>query len=266
MLALRSIGEVLAALTRARQIDVQAYTLHGPVLYAVEAAARRGADVTVELEGRPFESSKGQLATENRRLARELRAAGARATLGHPLHAKAIVTDGTLYLDEKNWGKQDLVLREDDPLEARAIPMNKRDALALEASLLNGAGPSDDAIVESESFGTSNAVEHALAVLGRAGAAPRLLVDARDLRSDSREKAILERLVSAGVRVRLCDDSEKLAAAGERAWLGSANATSPFGRGAMTDWGIDTADATIARAVRDRLERQWATARPFPTD
>ena len=62
--------------------------------------------VTFELEGRPFESSKGSLAAEKRRLAREPARGGRRSDLGHPLHAKAIETDGTLYLDEKNWGKQ----------------------------------------------------------------------------------------------------------------------------------------------------------------
>jgi hypothetical protein len=266
MLALRSIGDVLTTLARARHIDVQAYTLHGPVLAAVEDAARRGAEVTVELEGRPFESSNGHLAAENRRLARELRSAGAVTRLGHPLHAKAIVADGTLYLDEKNWGKRDLVLREDDPVEARAIPMDKRDALDREANLLSEARAGDDAIVESESFGSSNVVEHTLAALGLAGASPRLLVSERELRADARERNLLDRLMCEGVRVRVCADSEKLAASGDRAWLGSANATSPYGRGAMTDWGISTGDAAIVGAVRARLERQWATARPLHVD
>ena len=266
MLTLHSIDDVLTALERARRIAVQAYTLHGQVLDAVEAAARRGAAVTVNLEGRPFEGSKGHLAAENRRLVRELRAAGVVAALGHPLHAKAIETDGTLYLDEKNWGKRDLVLREDDPREAATIPMNKRDALALEADLLSRARAGDDAIVESESFGSFNVVESALALLGAAGAAPRLLVSERELYADSRERAVLEKLASEGVRVRVCADSEKLAAVGKEAWLGSANATSPYGRGAMTDWGINTRDDAIVRAVRDRLEKQWAMARPFKAD
>jgi hypothetical protein len=263
MLTLHAIDDVLTALQRARQIEVQAYTLHGPVLHAVEAAARRGAAVTVKLEGHPFQSSSGHLAAENRRLVRELRAAGAIATLGHPIHAKAIETDGTLYLDEKNWGKSDLVVREDDPREAATIPMNKRDALALEAKLLSAARAGDDAIVESESFGSCNTVERALATLGRAATAPRLLVSDRELRADARERKMLEQLASEGVRVRVCADSEKLAVVGDRAWLGSANATSPYGRGAMTDWGVNTSDDAIVKAVRARLERQWATARPL---
>jgi len=65
--------------------------------------------------------------------------------------------------------------------------------------------------------------------------------------------------------VRVCDDSEKLAVAGDRAWLGSANATSPYGRGAMTDWGVCTTNSQIVGDVRSRLEGAWTAARPFVT-
>ena len=74
---------------------------------------------------------------------------------------------------------------------------------------------------------------------------------------------MLDELSSQGVRVRVCDDSEKVAVAGNRAWLGSANATSPYGRGAMTDWGVCTREPQIAREVRSRLEAQWRNAAPL---
>lgn len=61
----------------------------------------------------------------------------------------------------------------------------------------------------------------------------------------------------------LCDDSEKLAAAGDRAWLGSANASCAFGIYDMIDWGLTTNDAAIARTARARLEATWRTARPM---
>ena len=255
---------MLQALDAAEEIRVEAYTLHGPVLHAVEAAARRGATVSVALEGRPYSDSPGRLTAENQRLARELRAAGAAVSLGHPLHAKAIVADGTLYLDEKNWDIGDLVLRDDDAADARSIPTNKRDALDQEAALLKGARACDGTIVESESFGSYNTVFKNLKDLAASGAAPRLLVSERQLRHNTAEQSALEELVSVGVDVRVCRDSEKLAVAGNRAWLGSANATSPFGRGAMTDWGLQTNDATIVAAVRNRLEETWTTARPLP--
>ena len=96
----------------------------------------------------------------------------------------------------------------------------------------------DDAIVESESFGASNAVEHALAELGRAGAAPRLLVASANCMPTPARRPSSNVWSAPASGCAYADDSEKLAAAGERAWLGSANATSPFGCGAMTDWGI----------------------------
>jgi hypothetical protein len=168
--------------------------------------------------------------------------------------------DGTLYLDEKNWHSRDVILREDDAAEAAAIPMDKYDALAVEAGMLALAKSSDGPIVETESFGTGNATYFALEALARRGEAPRLLVSKDDLRGNARERGVLERLAARGVRVRVCEESEKLAVTGNRAWLGSANATFADGKFAMSDWGVCTANAAIVDTVRSRLESEWRTA------
>jgi phosphatidylserine/phosphatidylglycerophosphate/cardiolipin synthase-like enzyme len=258
---LSSTGQVCEALRGARQIDLQAYTVWGPALKAVEAAAQRGAQVTVALEGQPFNNP--HLAKEHRNLAAQLRAAGAAVTLGHPLHAKALTVDGTLYLDEKNWRPGDLVLRVDDPGEAATIPMVKHEALAREGELIGSATSADHVIVESESFGCCNEVYSELRQAALAGAAPRLLVSSRELSGNVREREVLEALVRDGVTVRVCDDSEKLAVAGDAAWLGSANATIAAPDSDSTDWGLDTCNATIVAAVRSRLETQWQNSRAF---
>ncbi len=260
MVALSSMPALLAALGRARRISLESYTVHGPVLRALEGAARRGARVAVRLEGRPFEDAAGHLARENARLARELRAAGAEVTLGHGVHAKEADVDGTLYLDEKNWQSGDIVLRERG---AAGITARKHDALAAEARMLRGARSTDGVVVESESFGSANAVYSALESLARAGARPRLLVAARDLHGNARERRALAQLAQAGVAVRICDDSEKLAVAGGRAWLGSANATVAWGKADTTDWGLQTGNGAIVRTVRERLEARWTSARGF---
>ncbi|MGB8907291.1 MAG: hypothetical protein WCC84_00945 [Candidatus Cybelea sp.] len=260
MLELSSTDAVVASIESAKRVLVEAYTLHGPVLRALEDAARRGARVDVELERAPFDDAKRHLAAENMRIVAELRRAGADARLEDPIHAKTISVDGTLFLDEKNWHEDDIVLRDDD---AASIPMTKREALDQEAQLLCRARGCDGVVVESESFGAGNATYKALKALGLAGAAPRLLVSERDLRGSSRERAALEQLVRDGVRVRVCKDSAKLAVAGNRAWLGSANATYADGKWAMPDWGLCTDDAKIASTVRQRLEREWAVAREF---
>lgn len=263
MLQLSSLDDAVGRIATATSISVQAYTLHGPVLGALEAAARRGACVVVELERSPYHDRQGHLAAENARIARELHAAGAEAKLAGRIHAKTMVVDGVLYLDEKNWRRGDIVLRENDRAEANAIAMTKRDALAREASLLSSAAAPDDTIVESESFGFGNATYASLKALSLAGGRPRLLVSDRDLRGNRRERVALEHLVRDGVQVRVCKDSEKLAVCAGGAWLGSANATYADGRFAMPDWGLCTKNAAIVSAVRARLESQWATAKAF---
>jgi hypothetical protein len=261
MLALSSFDAVMAALRGARRISVTAYTLHGPALRALEEAARRGADVRVTLEGRPFDDRDNRLTRENGRVADELRGCGAEAALVPGEHAKSISADGTLYLDGKNWHRGDLIVSESDPSRAAAVPAIKHEALEEERKLIESAKKSDGTIVESESFGCCNAVSAALERLGRAGAAPRLLVCERELRENPRERALLEKLVAEGVRVRVSGDSEKLAACGDGAWLGSANATIAAPPEDIPDWGVRTRDPAIVYAVRNRLEMQWGAAR-----
>lgn len=266
MLQLSSTQQLLAALSHAREIDAEAYTLHGPVLHALEGAARRGAHVVVRLEGHPYGDPNGSLARENGRLVAQLRGAGADAQLRHPLHAKAIAVDSLLYLDDRNWSPRDLVLRDDDLADGASIPAIKHEALAAEAELLRGARAADGIVVESESFGCCNAVYSALAELGRAGASPRLLICANELHNNGRERKTLDHLACDGVRIRICKDSDKLAVAGDRAWCGSANATVAFGESDMPDWGVCTREHAIVNAVRERIETQWAKARDFKSD
>jgi phosphatidylserine/phosphatidylglycerophosphate/cardiolipin synthase-like enzyme len=260
MIQLSSTRAVVTALGEAETIDAQAYTLHGDVLRALKDAAQRGAQVRVRLESQPFHNPN--LAKENRRIIAALRSAGADASLGDSLHAKTIKADGALYLDDQNWGRGDLVLRDDDPVEAAQIPMRKSEALAREGSLLLQRDH-EGAIVETESFSRYNAVSAALEKLARAGEAPRLLVSRRDLRGNNKERAALARVASEGVAVRVCENSEKFALAGRCAWIGSANATVAFGETNLTDWGLCTDDATIVSAVRSRIEARWEAAKPF---
>src|SRR5579862_9320303 len=197
MATLSSTSAALGAISSARRIDAMAYTLHGPVLWALEDAARRGTHVAVELEGAPFNDARGALARENARLANELRAAGADVRLTH-VHAKALAVDDALYLDDRNWGVDDIVLRDTNDRDVQAardvfdgngapdptsknFALHKRDALTIEARLLASARPDDDVIVETESFGYSNPVYTALEQLARRGLHPRLLVSERDL-------------------------------------------------------------------------------------
>ena len=262
MLQLSSLSALFGALRCGRTVEAQAYTLSRKVLQALEAAARRGASVAVRLEADPVSDRKGALAKYNRRLVGEMRAAGVDAALESHVHAKSIDVDGTRYLDEKNFaGDSDLVLADDDPADP-AVATRKSDALAAETALLRSARAPDDVIVESETFGATS-VSRALRELAAAGVAARLIIAGRSLKENANERKELASLAAAGVRIRRCNDSSKLAVAGNAAWAGSANATSAWGRYDMTDWGARTGDVAIVGAVRDRLEKLWAHARPL---
>ena len=264
MVALSSTSEVLTQLATGSRIVAEAYTLHGPILRALETAARRGAHVVVEFEAKPFGNPR--LAKENARLAQELRRAGADAELQERVHAKEIAIDGVLYLDEKNWHAGDVVLRDGDAHDAAKIASTKSDALAREAQLLAAARARDGVIVESESFGSGNAVYSRLRELGRAGASPRLLVSERVLHGDRRERRVLEDLLRDGVRIRVCKDSAKFAVAGDRVWVGSANASYAGGKWDMTDWGLCTGNAAIVDTVCARLDAEWSSAKRFTSE
>ncbi|MBV9262878.1 MAG: hypothetical protein JO324_01065, partial [Candidatus Eremiobacteraeota bacterium] len=106
-------------------------------------------------------------------------------------------------------------------------------------------------------------VYSALDAIALRGVSPRLLVCDRELHGNARERQVLGKLVHDGVRVRTCKNSEKLAAVGNGAWMGSANATVAFGSSDLPDWGFATNDGTIVPAVRARLQNNWSNARNF---
>jgi phosphatidylserine/phosphatidylglycerophosphate/cardiolipin synthase-like enzyme len=264
----------LAAISTARRIDVLSYLLHGQILDALEAAARRGAHVTVRLESQPTGGGAGALARENRRAAAALRCAGAQAYCSRGIHAKAIAVGDAVFFDDRNWNDGDRVVSEHSVTEARAVraaakrgnaageapSLSKRDALEREAQLIVHAAPGADIICESESLGAHNVVCAALLARARRGEHPRVLANAGIAR-DPKERAELELLVQAGVLVRLTSAAEKFASDGSRAWLGSANATSPYGRGAMLDWGETTRARSLVADVRSTFESRWRSAK-----
>jgi phosphatidylserine/phosphatidylglycerophosphate/cardiolipin synthase-like enzyme len=271
MMHLSSTGALVSALRGARDVDFSSYTLaRGRVLGALCAAARSGAHVRVRLEGDIYKDGGGAGAVNAAAIA-ALRSAGADASVVHAsddatdamLHAKVAIVDGTLFLDDCNWGDEgkDTVVRSDAHEDGAPVTWTKRASLAAEAQLLDAAQRGDDVILESESFGTGNRVCGSLDRIARAGAHVRVLVNARDLRGNPSERRALQKLQTLGAEVRITGSSEKFAVLnGTHAWLGSANATAAFSHPDQIDWGARTDAPGVVTHLRQAFERRWAGA------
>lgn len=261
MTTLSSPSVLIRAIDRARSVSVIAYQLpRGKVLDALEQAARRGCSVHVRLEAKPYPDPTGGIVRHNRSVVRELRRCGADAGFedadaSKPLHAKAADVDGTLYLDDVNFAKRGTLLR---VCGRAAIAWDKRSALDSERRLIESRNWVGRVEVASETIGRGSAIYSSLLRLGVLGAHPRLLISREAL--TPQERKLIGRLESCGVDVRSCDANEKFAVAGARAWIGSANATSPYPKNDI-DWGLVTKNRSIIAHLRRAFESRWRDAR-----
>jgi phosphatidylserine/phosphatidylglycerophosphate/cardiolipin synthase-like enzyme len=276
---------VTSALARAHSVSCSAYVLdpRGAICRALESAGDRGAAVDVTLEAfngataRPGSAGLQRLARET---ATALRAHGVQVHLGLPsgdlVHLKAAVVDGVAYLDDRNWSadgetivadsQPDDVAAVRDAIEGRfskstSLATEKSAALALEAAAVS-AGAGDRIDVETESFG-GGSISSALRARAAGGAHVRLLVNGKIAfaRSSARERAVLHGLAKAGVEIRTTAAREKVCVAGDRGWVGSANAT--YAGEPTTDWGIAIRDPAMLDTLESTFARSWETARPF---
>lgn len=272
-----SVADVRARIARAHDVAFGTYFLGaGPMRDALAAAARRGAHVEVTMQDAPYrdDGSREKLTLAS---AQALRAAGAQVTLlpreTAPFHLKAAVCDGVAFLDDRNWARdeREVVVADTDPRDVSLIrdalhghaganaglAARKDTALARETALIEGAPRDSPVTVETETLGAS-VLSAALRRRALSGAPTTLIVGSASAR-DARERALLRGLRKAGVSVHTRGVNEKLALAGDRAWVGSANATRAFGATrAQIDWGMVTSDAGVVGAVRTALARDLA--------
>ncbi|MBD5657503.1 MAG: hypothetical protein IAI50_20335 [Candidatus Eremiobacteraeota bacterium] len=272
------------ALDRASSIELCSYMLAAgnEVMQALERAADRGAKVSVALEGSPHPDTSGSgLARANRRAADEMRGHGIAVRLAgetdEHLHAKAAIVDGVAFLDDRNWpgdGADTIVVTTERtdvaaiasaiagrPASAASLATEKVAALRLEADAIVGAR-GDRIDVESESFGGCS-VSKALRDRAASGTPVRLLLSAAAFdRATARERSEIAHLSAAGVEVRFGRSDEKLCVAGDRGWVGSANAT--YSPNPTLEWGMATTDDCVLASLERSFEREWIRARPAP--
>lgn len=273
---------MLAAMRTAKDITFSAYVLWpGGVERALEDAAQRGAHVVVRLNGY-FPQGGPTLHRDNERAIESLRRLGADAKIVHvnardgaAVHLKAAVCDGAAFLDDRNWSGNDIVLRDDKRADVNAVrstaaygpasemrsalPLTKGAALESESKILV-ASRGDHVDVETETISTHAPAYSKLKNLAAKGVHCRLLLSSKRMNAKTRDAA--KRLSDAGVSVRTVGTADKLAVKnGKNAWVGSANATSPFYNGEQTDWGLRTRDSKIVHALQSQFDKNWRASR-----
>ena len=137
-----------------------------------------------------------------------------------------------------------------------AIAVSKAAALAEEADVLTDAPRTQMIRVETESFTSGTAPYVAMKALAKRGVRVELIVSKGDL--NPRELGVLRSLASYGVAIRKTRTAGKLAVTGERAWIGSANAT--WGGRDQVDWGLRVDDPRLREALKKRFDSTWMHA------
>ncbi len=273
MISLSSTGALSASLRAAKSIVLSAYILPpGSILQAVIAAARRGAAVTVRLEGAPYRDPQGRLAALNDAAVDTLRAAGADAqevdtgtNAAQTLHLKAVVIDGrSSFFDDRNFARSGLVVADTSAADARAvvaqtlgsampphrIALSKAAALDEEVDLIDASRRGQILRVGSEAIGNCE-VTQSLEDAAMRGVDVHVRVCRSLVASNLYDRREITRLQNVGIDVQQDSNHAKYALLADRAWIGSANATP--GCATQSDWGIDVRAPALIAQLRHRL-------------
>lgn len=287
MISVSSTPEMLTAMHTARHVTFAAYFLkRGSIVEGLKQAAKRGAHVEVRLDGALY-GGTARWSAESRTVARALRRSGADVKFLHRdkhdgpgVHIKAAVCDHAAFLDDCNWARGgDTVMRDDTPAHLRAIrgavlrregcgigalALTKYAALKAESAALRCGSRAGTVEVETEELGAS-AVSRTLRELLARHVHCRVLVSEWAFKNgDHRTHDAALSLQKAGADVRMTKASEKLTIAGARAWVGSANASSPYYNGGDIDWSLATADPHIIRSLKAHFANHWRASFAIP--
>lgn len=260
--------------------DVTAYSLQpdGALVRALALACATGHHAVVTLDKPSFDRA---IIRENG----EVMARLSRCTTGwsrRSIHLKTVVSGGSTYLSDTNFGANALVIsaqnasvrsliartivaaRTGTTPDTRAVETDswafasvKKTALALEYLGLEQSG-SGEIDVATESFGDSPFAK-ALYTLASRGRPVRLIVARRESQQDSAERRVLDVLRNVGVQVRFDTTNEKEMLDDRTCWVGSANATvGPPQVQTQPDWGflVSRTDRLCA-LLQERFQATW---------
>lgn len=253
-----STADVIAAIDRAKSVKLDAYVLgRGGMFRALERAADRGADVSVDLCEKP--ANKDDTAKWNASIAHSLRGHGVRVVtdpgvgLGS-VHAKVAIVDDRVFFDDRNWrssGGADTILATDID---EALPLRSKAQVVADETALIRSGQGHPILVATESFGPGP-VANALLERAQLGDDVRLIYNPGE-ETHGRETT-LTALRDAGVRIETSYGNHKFACVGERVWVGSANATVTGGEtGLGLEWGTEL-HGGLADKLRAQAEQLW---------
>jgi hypothetical protein len=258
-----ALSDVVAAIDRAKSVKLDAYVLgRGAVFHALERAADRGAEVSVDLCEIP--AGKNDEKTWAASIAQGLRNHGVRVVtdpaygLGSN-HAKVAIIGDRVFYDDRNWrsgGGNDAILSTDID---EALPLrSKAQVIADEAALIR-SGEGHEILVATETFGPGP-IARALLERAQRGDDVRLIYNATEpMRGGENALATLR---DAGARIEQSDDNHKFACVGDRVWVGSANATVTGGdTGVGLEWGTELHGALAAK-IDAQAEQLWHEADP----
>jgi hypothetical protein len=271
-----TLHDIAARIATAHNVTISVSTLspRDDITHALLADAASKGHVHVILDGR----ASGTARRTSHATEAKLRRAGVSVEYAQKPILQAMLIDGAAFLtdrDEHSGAHTDIMLEDDIPADRSVIAhavagistsnnhlqTRKSTALAAEANVLNG-NASHDVSVESVSLDDAPSIFNALLTRREHGDRVRVILAKQTRKkhsSSEEEQATVDRLTSAGIKVRVSTTAENLALDGARGWIGSADAIPALSD--HIDWGMTT-NGEMSAFLRKRFEEHWDTAKP----
>lgn len=283
--------QLINAVQRSSAVTVSSYVLtpYSPMGEAIVQAHRNGSETVVVLDSEGVGDAVRNKINQSV-IDFQQRGVTMRLSNGASHLKSALIDRRVVYLSDRNFTSSGaIVLASDDPDDYNAVVdaiarrpgagsahlrVYKRDALALEASIINGGQGTLYCETESlsgviHSYATRSSQNPALdALVARAARSKVFLIVSGDEYDDGqhdREHELGHELQRRGVEVRVGHSNEKMAIDSSDAFVGSANMSGGSDDvQSQPDFGMEVSDSTITAALRQHFDADWRAAQPAP--